>query len=175
MGIFTCLTSGEQKCGKTKFKAIDYCRNRAYSTNLKIFTRCQFYHGSARERSAWAILSGHSPPSVNSSPLSDVKGWQVRGNSAIIESSSVMWGETGPGRPISHDARSGLCFLRTPSPVRVAYLLDADIVSRLPSFRLSDDHQPVIRTRNRFSTLRSSLFACIGAHASRSTPPSSTD
>src|SRR6516162_4417964 len=43
MGIFTCLTSGEQKCGKTKFKAIDYCRNRAYSTNLKIFTRCQ--HG----------------------------------------------------------------------------------------------------------------------------------
>src|SRR4029077_14307832 len=41
MGIFTCLTSGEQKCGKTKFKAIDYCRNRAYSTNLKIFTRCQ--------------------------------------------------------------------------------------------------------------------------------------
>src|SRR5882672_11336696 len=41
MGIFTCLTSGEQKCGKTKFKAIDYCRNRAYSTNLKNFTRCQ--------------------------------------------------------------------------------------------------------------------------------------
>jgi len=57
----------------------------------------------------------------------------------------------------------------------VAYLLAADIVSRLPSFRLSDDNQPVIMTRNRFSTLRSSLFACIGAHASRSTPPSSTD
>src|SRR4029450_13661837 len=45
MGIFTCLTSGEQKCGKTKFKAIDYCRNRAYSTNLKIFTRCQMIKG----------------------------------------------------------------------------------------------------------------------------------
>src|SRR5712691_11540742 len=44
MWIFTCLTSGEQKCGKTKFKAIDYCRNRAYSTNLKIFTRCQLLH-----------------------------------------------------------------------------------------------------------------------------------
>src|SRR5216683_1245014 len=44
MGIFTCLTSGEQKCGKTKFKAIDYCRNRAYSTNLKIFTRCQLLY-----------------------------------------------------------------------------------------------------------------------------------
>src|SRR6516165_4100692 len=47
MGIFTCLTSGEQKCGKTKFKAIDYCRNRAYSTNLKIFTRCQINIASA--------------------------------------------------------------------------------------------------------------------------------
>src|SRR5882672_3996888 len=45
MGIFTCLTSGEQKCGKTKFKAIDYCRNRAYSTNLKNFTRCQHLFG----------------------------------------------------------------------------------------------------------------------------------
>src|SRR6266487_1020549 len=41
MGTFTCLTSREQKCGKTKFKAIDYCHNRVYSTNLKIFTRCQ--------------------------------------------------------------------------------------------------------------------------------------
>jgi len=66
---------------------------------------------------------------------------------------------------------------RRPGPVglrRVAYLLAADIVSRLPSFRLSDDNQPVIMTRNRFSTPRSSLLACIGAHASRSTPPSST-
>src|SRR6266436_8547407 len=41
MGTFTCLTSREQKCGKTKLKAIDYCHNRVYSTNLKIFTRCQ--------------------------------------------------------------------------------------------------------------------------------------
>ena len=56
----------------------------------------------------------------------------------------------------------------------VAYLLAADIVSRLPSFRLSDDNQPVIMTRNRFSTPRSSLLACIGAHASRSIPRSSS-
>src|SRR4029434_5575724 len=42
MGTFTCVTSREQKCGKTKFKAIDYGHNRAYSTNLKIFTRCQY-------------------------------------------------------------------------------------------------------------------------------------
>src|SRR6266849_6804996 len=46
MGTFTCLTSREQKCGKTKFKAIDYCHNRACSTNLKIFTRCQFFNTS---------------------------------------------------------------------------------------------------------------------------------
>src|SRR5262249_51982618 len=39
----------------------------------------------------------------------------------------------------------------------VAYLLAADLVSRLPSCRLSDDHQPVIMTRNRFSTPRLSL------------------
>src|SRR4029077_17289627 len=55
MGIFTCLTSGEQKCGKTKFKAIDYCRNRAYSTNLKIFTRCQ----DGNPRKAGRIGVGH--------------------------------------------------------------------------------------------------------------------
>jgi hypothetical protein len=61
-----------------------------------------------------------------------------------------------------------------PLPGRVAYLLAADIVSRLSSFRLSDDNQPVIMTRNRFSTSRSSLLACIGAHASHSTPRSST-
>ena len=41
---------------------------------------------------------------------------------------------------------------------QVACLLAADIVSRLPSCRLSDDHQPVIMTRNRFSTFRSSPF-----------------
>src|SRR6266849_2175912 len=46
MGTCTCLTSREQKCGKTKFKAIDYCHNRAYSTNLKIFTRCQVNHAA---------------------------------------------------------------------------------------------------------------------------------
>jgi InsA N-terminal domain len=56
----------------------------------------------------------------------------------------------------------------------VAYLLAADIVSRLPSCRLSDDNQPVIMTRNRFSPPRSSLLACLGAHASRSIPRSST-
>jgi len=56
----------------------------------------------------------------------------------------------------------------------VAYLLAADIVSRLPSFRPSDDNQPVIMTRNRFSPPRSSLLACIGAHTSHSTPRSST-
>ncbi len=56
----------------------------------------------------------------------------------------------------------------------VAYLLAADIVSRLPSCRLSDDHQPVIMTRNRFSTPRSSLFPSLYAHPSRSIPRSST-
>jgi len=56
---------------------------------------------------------------------------------------------------------------------RVAYLLAADIVSRLPSCRLSDDHQPVIMTRNRFSTSRSSLFPSLYAHPSRSIPRSS--
>ena len=57
---------------------------------------------------------------------------------------------------------------------QVAYLLAADIVSRLPSYRLSDDHQPVIMTRNRFSTPRSSLFSSLYAHPSRSIPRSST-
>src|SRR6516164_9624051 len=60
MGICTCLTSGEQKCGKTKFKAIDYCRNRAYSTNLKIFTRCQ--HGDEESVRKMSLRSvAHSP------------------------------------------------------------------------------------------------------------------
>jgi hypothetical protein len=57
---------------------------------------------------------------------------------------------------------------------QVAYLLAADIVSRLPSCRLSDDHQPGIMTRNRFSTPRSSLFPSLYAHPSRSIPRSST-
>ena len=43
MGTCTGGTSREHKCGKTKLKAIDYGHNRAYSTNLKIFTRCQTY------------------------------------------------------------------------------------------------------------------------------------
>ena len=60
------------------------------------------------------------------------------------------------------------------APPRVAYLLAADIVSRLPSCRLSDDHQPVIMARNRFSTPRSSLFPSLYAHLSRSIPRSST-
>ena len=50
----------------------------------------------------------------------------------------------------------------------VAYLLAADIVARLPSYRPSGVHQPVIMTRSRFSTPRSSLSACLGVHASRS-------
>ena len=62
----------------------------------------------------------------------------------------------------------------SPTQERVAYLLAADIVSRLPSRRLSDDHQPVIMTRNRFSTPRSSLFPSLYAHPSRSIPRSST-
>ena len=57
---------------------------------------------------------------------------------------------------------------------RVAYLLAADIVSRLPSCRLNDDNQPMIMTRSQFSTPCFSLLTCIGAHASRSTPRSST-
>jgi hypothetical protein len=56
----------------------------------------------------------------------------------------------------------------------VAYLLAADIVARLPSCRLSDDHQPGIMTRNRVSTPRLSLFPSLCAHPSRSIPRSST-
>ena len=57
----------------------------------------------------WFNAERASAPSVSSSPLPDVEGWQVRGNRATIETSSVMWGETGPERPTSHDVRSGLC------------------------------------------------------------------
>jgi len=56
-------------------------------------------------------------------------------------------------------------FLKISSTQRIAYLLAADNVSRLPSCRLSGDNQLVIRTRNRFSPPRSSLLACLGAHA----------
>jgi len=44
---------------------------------------------------------------------------------------------------------------------RVVYLLPADIVSRRPSCRLSDDNQPVIRIPNWFSSPRPRLLACI--------------
>jgi hypothetical protein len=43
----------------------------------------------------------------------------------------------------------------------VAYLLAADIVSRLPSSRLSNANQPVLMTRNRCSSPRPRLLACI--------------
>ena len=59
-------------------------------------------------------------------------------------------------------------------PEFVAYLLAADMVARLPSCRLSDDHQPGIMTRNRVSTPRLSLFPSLCAHPSRSIPRSST-
>jgi transposase-like protein len=44
---------------------------------------------------------------------------------------------------------------------KVAYLLPADIISRLPPCRLNDTNQPVIGPRNPFSSPRPRLLACI--------------
>ena len=43
----------------------------------------------------------------------------------------------------------------------VAYLLSADIISRLPPCRLNDTNQPVVSPRNQFSSPRPRLLACI--------------
>jgi hypothetical protein len=51
--------------------------------------------------------------------------------------------------------------LRTLLDAQVAYLLPADIISRLHPCRLNDTHQPVVRTQNRFSTLRPTQLVCI--------------
>src|SRR5262245_52786845 len=75
---------------------------------------------------------------------------------------------------ISNGAAHGTGVTMRRDTGRVAYLLAADIVSRLPSCRLSDDHQPVIIPPNRFSTPRPSLFSPLYAHPSRSIPRSST-
>ena len=44
---------------------------------------------------------------------------------------------------------------------QVAYLLPADIISRLHPCRLNDTKQPVVSTQNRFSTLRPTQLVCI--------------
>src|SRR6516165_8300156 len=76
MGIFTCLTSGEQKCGKTKFKAIDYCRNRAYSTNLKIFTRCQYVVALALSIAVAACATRSQPRQGHSTAVPKADAFQ---------------------------------------------------------------------------------------------------
>jgi hypothetical protein len=57
---------------------------------------------------------------------------------------------------------------------RVAYLSPADNVSRPLPCRLRRLNQPVLSPPNWFSTPRSTLMSSIGAHASCSTPRSST-
>jgi hypothetical protein len=44
---------------------------------------------------------------------------------------------------------------------QVAYLLPADIISRLHPCRLNDTNQPVVRTQYRFATLRPTQLASI--------------
>jgi hypothetical protein len=56
----------------------------------------------------------------------------------------------------------------------VAYLLAADKYSGPLASWLIDTNQPVIRTRNAFSTLRLTQLVCIRAHFSHSTPRSSS-
>src|ERR1700757_5237572 len=77
-------------------------------------------------------------------------------------------------RAVQGDLGQGIQHKIAVRELMVAYLLAADIVARLPSCRLSDDHQPGIMTRNRVSTPRLSLFPSLCAHPSRSIPRSST-
>src|SRR5215831_10752758 len=55
-----------------------------------------------------------------------------------------------------------------------ALCLPSDNGSRLPPSCLREVHQPVIRTRNRFSKPRPALLACIWTHIGHSTPRFST-